>query len=232
MSTNPPSFRLPFILPDGDEDAKVHPAVAQAIRYCFNGLLDINQAIPLLKTQIGAATASTASSTTNTVTAGGGTSSSSSGAGTVNQQSANYTLQSSDFGALIVMSGAVLTLNNAVGTPFYVVIENAGGGNLTLTSTAGSVNLNQLISDQSALAFFDGLSWWITTLPDYLLGGATGSGAVVLDSGCTLVNASFTGLTKIQLSVFSNNTAAIAGGLTTGDLYRLGGDPDLVATVH
>jgi hypothetical protein len=39
-------------------------------------------------------------------------------------------------------------------------------------------------------------------------------------------------LAVVGLAVFPNNAAAIAGGLTPGDFYRTGGDPDLVAVVH
>jgi len=39
-------------------------------------------------------------------------------------------------------------------------------------------------------------------------------------------------LSVVGLAVFANNAAAIAGGLTPGDFYRTGGDPDLVAVVH
>lgn len=34
------------------------------------------------------------------------------------------------------------------------------------------------------------------------------------------------------LLIFANNAAAIAGGLSPGQFYRVGGDPDLVAVVH
>jgi hypothetical protein len=34
------------------------------------------------------------------------------------------------------------------------------------------------------------------------------------------------------LPVYANNAAALAGGLNTNDLYRTGGDPDVVAVVH
>jgi hypothetical protein len=39
-------------------------------------------------------------------------------------------------------------------------------------------------------------------------------------------------LAVVGLAVYPNNAAAIAGGLTRGDFYRTGGDPDLVAVVH
>lgn len=35
-----------------------------------------------------------------------------------------------------------------------------------------------------------------------------------------------------ELPVYANNAAAIAGGLSVGDFYRTGGDPDAVCVVH
>jgi hypothetical protein len=72
---------------------------------------------------------------------------------------------------------------------------------------------------------------------------------IIVDSGCTIQydsgvnlifepgsqmqNAFMTGVTTIMnLQVYSNNAAAVAGGLTVGKLYRTGGDPDIIATVH
>jgi hypothetical protein len=39
-------------------------------------------------------------------------------------------------------------------------------------------------------------------------------------------------LQVVGLSVFANNAAAVAGGLTAGAFYRTGGDPDVVCVVH
>lgn len=39
-------------------------------------------------------------------------------------------------------------------------------------------------------------------------------------------------LQVVGLPQYSNNAAAVAGGLTVGAFYRTGGDPDLVAVVH
>lgn len=35
-----------------------------------------------------------------------------------------------------------------------------------------------------------------------------------------------------NLPVYANNAAAVAGGLTEGEFYRTGGDPDTVCVVH
>lgn len=46
-------------------------------------------------------------------------------------------------------------------------------------------------------------------------------------------NLDVTGTASISaLPVHANNAAAVAGGLAAGDLYRTGGDPDLVCVVH
>lgn len=39
-------------------------------------------------------------------------------------------------------------------------------------------------------------------------------------------------MTISGVQVFANNAAALAGGLTVGQLYRTGADPDVIATVH
>lgn len=36
----------------------------------------------------------------------------------------------------------------------------------------------------------------------------------------------------VNLPVFANNAAALGGGLMQGQLYRTGGDPDLLCIVH
>ena len=47
--------------------------------------------------------------------------------------------------------------------------------------------------------------------------------------GTTSPNSKFA---VVGLPVYSNNAAAITGGLVAGDFYRTGGDPDLVCVVH
>jgi hypothetical protein len=57
---------------------------------------------------------------------------------------------------------------------------------------------------------------------------AIGNGTAANASGkLTLANLKVTGL-----AVYANNAAAIAGGLSAGDLYRTGADPDPVCVVH
>jgi hypothetical protein len=195
MSNSPTSFRFPFQLPEGDETAQVHPLVAQAIRYSFSGIIDLQNAIEKLNTKVAPAVKAAAAASTAT-TAGGSSTSFTVNVGGVNDQSGNvsYALAQSDFGAIIIVdtsSPFALSLNNGVGAPFYAVIENLGNGLLTATPVTGQVNgagTFTLESGQSGLAYFDGTNWWITTLPQYLLGGSTGFGRVVLDSGALLTS--------------------------------------------
>jgi hypothetical protein len=39
-------------------------------------------------------------------------------------------------------------------------------------------------------------------------------------------------MTISGVQVFANNAAAVAAGLTPGQLYRTGADPDIIAVVH
>jgi hypothetical protein len=232
VSLPPTSFRYPFQL---DQEG-IHPVVAAAIRYGFSGLLDAQNAIAALS-----ARGTVASATTMTEqVSGGGSGTITANVGGVNNQSGNtsYSLVQSDFGALIICdvnSPFALTVSNAVDAPFYAVIENLGTANVVITPATGNIN-NQsswsLIPDQSGLIYFDGTSWWVTTLPAYLLGGYSGTGAVVLDSGASVSNETMTGTTSIAgLTVYANNAAARAAGLVTGNLYRDGGNPDHVCVV-
>lgn len=56
------------------------------------------------------------------------------------------------------------------------------------------------------------------------------SGTNVLSG--TLVAQYKAGAIRCSLQVFANNAAAITGGLTVGDFYRTGADPDTVCVVH
>lgn len=57
-------------------------------------------------------------------------------------------------------------------------------------------------------------------------------GDVIVWNGSLWVNAGLPSIIGLNLQVFANNAAAISGGLTAGNLYRTGGNPDLVAVVH
>jgi len=154
------------------------------------------------------------------------------------------------------------TLDSGLVTPFFTTVFNLGSANVTATPTLGSVNNGAsvtVVPNQLAIFFFDSSgNWWAVfpllaqtiaavaknwlrsydaatglftasqpTAAD-LSNGTTGTGAVVLATGPTL--ASTVSITGLQ--AFANNAAAITGGLVAGNLYRTGGDPDLVAVVH
>jgi hypothetical protein len=268
MGTNPTSFRLPFTLPDD-----VHPAVVSALRYAFNGLADVNQAIAALNPKVNSNTNSISalSAIVTGINADSGTTPPVGvGPGTVNQQFGTaYTLRNSDFGALVVLNNAApiaVTLDPALVTvPFYCVIENVGAGQATCTPASGTVNnvASEIIApSSSSLVFFDGINFWMTTVPPQtfaavtnewiysydattglfaakqpcaknLCDSTTGAGHVVLDSGPTITNLTATGVTSLPgLQVFANNGAAISGGLVAGNLYRTGSNPDNVCVVH
>jgi hypothetical protein len=134
MSTNPPSFRLPFTLPDD-----VHPAVKDAIRLLFQGQVNHEQAFKVLNDKVNALpTAASLSTTTNTTQA--------QVIGGVNDQSsqASYQMQQSDYGGLVIInngaSAAAVTTNSAVKNLWYSTIVNKGSASVTLTPDQGTIN--------------------------------------------------------------------------------------------
>src|SRR6267154_726323 len=268
MSTNLPSFRLPFTLPDD-----VHPAVKDAMRLTYQGVVDLNQAIAALNPKVTSNTSAIASAlaSINIINAAAsGTTPPLPSSGMVNQQSGStYSLRNSDFGKLVVLNNAApvaVTLDAGLVTvPFYCVIENVGAGIATLIPATGTVNnigSETIAPGGSALIFFDGINFWMTTMPPQtfaavtnewiysydartglfaakqpcarnLCDSTTGSGHVVLDSGPTINNGTFTGVTSLPgWQIFANNSAAISGGLVAGNLYRTGANPDFIAVVH
>ena len=59
--------------------------------------------------------------------------------------------------------------------------------------------------------------------------GGTGADAVKVGIGKTTPNST---LAAVGLPAYATNAAAISGGLTAGDFYRTGGDPDVICVVH
>lgn len=55
---------------------------------------------------------------------------------------------------------------------------------------------------------------------------------IVLDSGASLVCEPGSSISLLNLQIFANNGAAVAGGLIAGNLYRDGSDPDHVCVCH
>ena len=137
MPTNPPSFRYPFAT-DPNQAPDEHGwkrEVHNALKNAFNGLLDLNQAIPALLAKINAAPTAKASPTAAAPNIG-----------TVNNQAgqAAYQVQQSDYGALVVVndaSGVAVSLNSSVTKPYYSRIKvDSGSGNAILTPTSGTIN--------------------------------------------------------------------------------------------
>jgi hypothetical protein len=74
----------------------------------------------------------------------------------------------------------------------------------------------------------------ITPRPIYIEDMDIGTGTVAQ----TVMNAGTVNLTRVSLSslnaglpVFHSNAAAVAGGLTSNDLYQSGGNPSVVCVV-
>jgi len=179
MSVNPVSQRFPF-----DAQLAEQPeGVVAAHRYAFSGIVDLNQAIASLKLQMNAmtpqATPSTTASTTTNIT---GVANFNGAAGSVtyypylgfvNDQTGNvaYTTQTTDSGALIILSNAAtvsLVLNFAVAAPWFTNVINEGTGIVTITATSGTINGGAsltLLPKYFATIYFDGINWEAATLP-------------------------------------------------------------------
>lgn len=169
MSNNPPSVRFPFTLPEG-----THPQVAAALRYSFNGLLDLNQAIKKLVPMVNnhGTTIENITQTINQTSGGGGGGGGSTPSfGAVNLQpnppGTTYTMQQSDLAGLIGITSAspfALALNSGLVTPFFTVVYNFGPATVTMTPTLGLVNNTvslDVVANQFAIAYFDGTNWWV-----------------------------------------------------------------------
>jgi hypothetical protein len=54
----------------------------------------------------------------------------------------------------------------------------------------------------------------------------------VLDSGASIIRPQIVGIMQLLgPGPFANNAAAVAGGLSPGDVYHVGGDPSYLAIV-
>ena len=168
MSTAPPalnpiSLRYPFELKDQP------PEVVQAHRYTFQGLVDLNQAIAAMKSQLEAVKAGA----TTIVNQGGGGGIIPGppvlfpfpGLGAVNDQTGNtsYTVTSMDNGILLIFNDAspiAVSLNSALTTPYFFFATNFGVGAVTFTPTSGSViGVNPMTTGELLMIVFDGVNW-------------------------------------------------------------------------
>lgn len=162
MSNEPTSFRLPFKHPDALTD--------QGFRIMQQGILDLNQAIAQLHTNA-TATQNAVTNVTNRVDASTTNISYAGPPVNVNQQTADYSCQQTDFGGLIVFSGTgpyALTLNPAVTQPFYTAVLNLSSGNVVASPAVPNLvnNLTDVtvLPAQWAFFFFDGVNWWALDL--------------------------------------------------------------------
>jgi hypothetical protein len=204
---NPINQRFPLQLPEN-----VDPAIATQIRYLTSGIVDLNQAIAALKSQLDALGVTvTKVVTTVTTTVGTGVTSfnTQTGAityfpflGTVNDQTGvtAYTLLGSDSGVLLVLNDAspvAVSLDSTLPTPFFFFVTNFGAGTATLTPTLGLINGSAsypLLQNASAVVFFDGTNWDATAflggsgttgyIPKWTAPNALGNSAI--DDGVTL----------------------------------------------
>ena len=175
MSTPPGNFRMPFQA----QMAKLAPEHQTIIKTLWNNITDLQDSIPLLKSQIDAkanATTSTASTTntntsSQTVIVSGGT------IGMVSDQTGltAYTSQQSDYGSFVLLgdtSPIAVTLNTAgtspgIQLPWYAIFINTDTGIVTFTPATGTISYpnnpaaaSMPVSEgQAAIIVFDGTNF-------------------------------------------------------------------------
>lgn len=129
MSANQPtSFRFPFTLPK-----EVHPAVHTALRYTFNGILDLQNAVSSLNTKLGDAVTSLTNQIKGIAPAPAPAPAAKVGGVNDVTGTTAYTTRASDHQGLIVANGGTVTLNSGVPRPYVTRIVNTGGGAVTVT---------------------------------------------------------------------------------------------------
>ncbi|HEY6026261.1 MAG TPA: hypothetical protein VIV09_05110 [Pseudolabrys sp.] len=164
--SNTPSNRYPYQHPD--------PKTDLGFRLLFNSSADLNQAIVTLTEKV-ASVQTQVTTVNNTVTSQTTTTNTTTSDLPVNvtQQTADYVLQQTDAGGLVVFTGTGpynLTLNVAVAKPFFCACLNLSSGNITAAPTSGSSRLvNNLASvtvltTQWAIFYWDGVNWWALDL--------------------------------------------------------------------
>lgn len=129
MSANQPtSFRFPFTI-----DKSVHPSVHSAIRYTFNGVLDLQNAISSLNTKLGDAVTSLTNQIKGLATPAPTPAAKPTGGVNDVTGTTAYTTRASDHQGLIVANGGTVTLNSGVPRPYVTRIVNTGGSAMTVT---------------------------------------------------------------------------------------------------
>ena len=107
---------------------------------------------------------------------------------------------------------------------------NIGGETSFTSSSENVVSFGQQLVGSTAVQ-------WIPSTGLHFKYNATGLGGFLV----SITSAGNVGIGKpspnsklavLGLPVYADNASAITGGLTAGDFYRTGGDPDLVCVVH
>lgn len=162
MTLNPTTFRFPFKHPDDLTD--------QGFRLMQQGILDLNQAIASLHSQV-QTNATNVKNITQQVNASTTTITGTTLPVNVNQQTADYILQQTDFGGVVVFSGTgpyALTPNQGITQPFFTSVLNLSSGNVVVTPVVPNLinNLTDItiLPTQWAIIFFDSINWWALDL--------------------------------------------------------------------
>ena len=172
MSTNglQPGFRLPSHI----VDEKKYPEISSALRQHDNGIVDLNQAIVSLKSQIdnlkpSVPTKTSAGGSSTTIVVNG---SNFPGLGGVRDLTGltAYTNIGSDNGILLLLNDAspiAVTLDSAMVTPYFLSATNLGAGSATFTPSSGTINGTAsftLPQNYTSILVFDGTNWVATAL--------------------------------------------------------------------
>ena len=227
-SVNPIGFRLPFEI-----EGKAEPEIVQALHYHDDGLVDLNQAIVSLKSQMGKSSATT---TTTTAAAGGVSATEQIIQQTVNQTNITqpttgfvndqtgataYTTQQSDYGNEIVLNSAspiAVTLNTqgtapGIQLPWYTYISNQGSGTATLTPASGTINGGASLGvpgGSFGILFFDGTNF------ELLIPVSGGSGVTQLLAGAGIALSPAGGTGAVTVTVIGATGSYTSGSNTNG----------------
>lgn len=177
MTINLESFRYPF----ESEIANESEGAKSAHRNAYQGILDLNQAVASLKSQITSTTTGTTSSTSTTTSSASQTVVSNTATttiGYVNNQTGvtAYTTQQSDYAKYIILDDAsaiAVTLSSAgtapaITLPWYANFLNFGAGTVTLTPSSGTITYPNNLAAASmpvaqgytAVVAYDGTNFW------------------------------------------------------------------------
>jgi hypothetical protein len=128
---------------------------------------------------------------------------------------ASITLNGGTFNGRALANNGAVTISSAttITSPTGSTSLVIGSGSTLTYSGTGIINANEI----------EGIPVSIVSLIP---------GDVLVYNGTYWVNAGLPAITSLNLLIFANNAAAISGGLFAGELYRTGGNPDLVAVVH